>query len=416
MSLRVCIDARLESGTLGGVEQVTIGLAEGLSRLDDGDEEYLFLTTPGEDDWIRGHLSGPCRVMPVREPPIGAARRYVLRRALSRLPVIRPPLTPPPAPNDLMTSDGTIEWADVDVIHFPCQMAFLTEVPSIYHPHDLQHLHMPELHPTRDIELRELWYRAFCEQASLVVMMTDWGRHDLIAHYGLAPEKVATISWGSVIEAYPEPTPADLAETRRELDLPDHFLLYPAQTWPHKNHERLLEALAQIRGRQGASVPLVCTGGQTGHYERLRERVGELGLAETVSFPGFVSPLRLRCLYEMARALVFPSRFEGWGMPVSEAFSAGVPVACSSATGLPEVAGDAALIFDPEEPDQIADCIWRLWTDSKLRGRLVERGHQRAAATSIHAAARVFRAHYRRIGGGKLTPDDRELLAASRPA
>jgi glycosyltransferase involved in cell wall biosynthesis len=413
--LRVCIDARMPTGLLGGVEQVVIGLAHGLSKLDDGSEEYLFLTTPGEDEWIRRHLDGPCRTMTLGQPPIWAARGYLIRRVLSRrLPWIQRELTPPPAPKDLMVSDGTIEWAGVDVIHFPCQMAFLTEIPSIYHPHDLQHLHLPELHPARDVELRELWYRAFCEQASLVVMMTNWGREDVINHYGLPPDKVAAIPWGSVLDAYPEPAPDDISATREDLGLPETFILYPANTWSHKNHERLLEALALIRSRHGVTIPLVCTGRQTPHYDTLRKRVTELGLAGSVWFAGFVSPLQLRCLYAIARAMVFPSRFEGWGMPVSEAFAAGVPVASSSATGLPEVAGDAALIFDPEETDQIADRVWRVWTDRDLRATLVARGKRRVGETSVERAARVFRAHYRRISGGRLTPEDRELLAEPR--
>ena len=131
---------------------------------------------------------------------------------------------------------------------------------------------------------------------------------------------------------------------------------------------------------------------------------------------GFVTPLELRCLYEMATALVFPSRFEGWGMPVSEAFASDLPVASSSATGLDEVVGEAALTFDPERPDQIADAVWRLWTDPQLRATLVERGRRRSEGSRVDHAVRVFRAHYRRIAGRRLSDEDRALLTSPPPA
>jgi len=113
----------------------------------------------------------------------------------------------------------------------------------------------------------------------------------------------------------------------------------------------------------------------------------------------------------MATALVFPSRFEGWGLPISEAFDAGVPVACSTATGLPDLVGDAALTFDPDDTEQIADEVLRLWSDPELRATLRERGKQRAAQFSFDHTAKLFRAHYRRIGQRPLSEEDRILLA-----
>ena len=259
--LRVCIDARMETGVLGGVEQVVIGLADALSRLDDGPEEYLFLTTPGKDEWLRPYMRGPCRIMNVGYPPAWTLRRYKMRDLLSRrLPFISRPLLPPSGPEHVMVSDGTVEQADVDVVHFPNQMAFLTQIPSIYHPHDLQHLHLPEMFSDQDHFYRGLWYPAFCEQATLVAMMTAWGKRDLLEHFDLPRDKVAVVPWGSVMEAYPEASEEDLAATRRDLAGPQDFLLYPAQTWPHKNHKRLLDALALSAIATAKSHRVVCPG------------------------------------------------------------------------------------------------------------------------------------------------------------
>ncbi|MGA9372824.1 MAG: glycosyltransferase, partial [Solirubrobacterales bacterium] len=111
-----------------------------------------------------------------------------------------------------------------------------------------------------------------------------------------------------------------------------------------------------------------------------------------------------------------PSRFEGWGLPVCEAFSAGLPVAASSATGLPDLVRDAGLIFDPESADEIAAAVQRIWTEEELRRSLAERGRERSELFSWDHSARLLRAHYRRIAGRSLAEEDRILLAAQPAA
>jgi glycosyltransferase involved in cell wall biosynthesis len=407
--LRVCIDARLGAGRFGGVEQVVIGLAAALSRLEDGDEEYLFLAYPEHDDWLGPYLGGPCRLLHPRRGYLNRRSRAIGRALLERLPRAGPRFSVRP-------TDGTAERAGADVMHFPIQDAFTTEIPSIYQPHDLQHLHLPELFSGWERARREAIYRTHCERAALVVSMTSWGRRDFIESYGLPAEKVTVVPGGSVLREYPAPTDSDLSRLRERLSLPESFLLYPAQTWPHKNHQRLLEALARIAEEDGLAVPLVCPGKQTKDYRDIRELVDRLGLAERTSFPGFVSSLELRGLYELATALVFPSRFEGWGLPVCEAFDAGLPVASSNAAGLPDVVGDAGLLFDPDDVDAIRQQLLRLWTDPDLREKLRERGMKRASKFSFDHTALLFRAHYRQVGGRELTEEDRILLANPPPA
>jgi len=241
--------------------------------------------------------------------------------------------------------------------------------------------------------------------------MSHWAREDFIRQYDLPPEKVKVIPGGSVLHAYPVPEECDLVATRQRFNLPERFIFYPARLWPHKNHLGLLEALALLRDRDRLVVPLVSSGGFEASYSTIRKRVRQWRLDDQVRFLGFVRPLELQCLYQLCRGLVFPSKFEGWGLPVTEAFAAGVPVACSNVTSLPELAGDAALLFDPYRPDQIADAIRRLWTDEELRQTLIERGHQRARQFTWDRAVRLFRAHYRRLMDRPLTDEDRELLA-----
>jgi glycosyltransferase involved in cell wall biosynthesis len=407
--LRVCIDARLGSGQFGGVEQVVIGVASGLSRLDDGDEEYLFLTHPEQEEWLLPYLSGPCRTLHPRLSYRRRRARAIGLGLLERIPRVGRGFS-------VRRSDGTIEAAGVDVVHFPFQDAFTTDIPSLYQPHDLQHRHFPENFPDWLYQRREKVYRAHCERAAAVVMMTSWGRRDLIESYGLADEKVWVVPGASVLQSYPTSTPEELDEIAEQLGLPDSFLYYPAHPWLHKNHEGLLAALAEIRERTGTTIPLVCSGAAPEAYVQVRNRARALGLEETTIFTGFVSPKELRAIYERATAMAFPSRFEGWGLPICEAFSVGLPLASSSASGLPELVGDAGLIFDPNSTEQMADAVQRLWESEELRRDLAERGRRRGAEFSWDHTARLFRAHYRRIGGRTLAEEDRILLAAPPPA
>jgi glycosyltransferase involved in cell wall biosynthesis len=417
-ALRVCIDARVRDGE-GGRQQLVIGLARALSRLDDGNE-YLFLVSPEDDEWLRPHLAGRCRRLEPGHPPprkrLGSRIAWQFEARSEWLWRRRwPPPTDRYTEEEIKTigvSDGTIELAGVDVMHFVLSGGFLTTVPTIYHPHDLQHLHHPHFFETEDAAARDLIYRTYSDQASLVVMMTSSGKRNLVAQFHLPPEKVAVVPGGSVLGDYPEPSAADLSSVRERLRLPERILLYPARTWPHKNHVTLLEAVALLRDRHGLEIGLVCPGAHDEHFGLLEERVLELGLSDNVLFPGFVSPLELRALYSLATALVFPSLFEGWGLPVSEALWAGVPVACSAIPPLLDVARDAALTFDPHSREQIADAIARLWRDAHLRDDLVTRGKRRSEQISFEHAARVFRAQYRRIGGGRLSREDKALVQA----
>ncbi len=399
--LRVCLDARLVSGAWGGVEQFVIGLASGLSKLLDGDEEYLFLAYSGAHEWLDPYISGPCRILEVAPPsPMGRRFRSVAKSLFPFLVSIRDrvsvlPGLGPPGPR---WSEGTVEAAGVDIMHFTNQKAFLTNVASIYHPWDLQHLHYPRYFSVRDRLARETSYRAFCGRAEMVAVASEWTRRDLMEHYGLPGHKVQVIPVPPVLAAYPDPSHEDVAAVKRGFRLPEEFVFYPAQTWRHKNHIALLDALALLRTRFG-DVHLVSSGTLNDFYPEIARRAEELGLAGQVHFLGFVSPLELQCLYRSCRCVVFPSLFEGWGMPVSEAFLAGVPVACSNVTSLPEQAGDAALLFDPRRPEEIADAIYRLLTDEPLRRDLVERGKKRAAGLTWERTARILRAHYRRIAG-----------------
>lgn len=415
-ALRVCVDARLEDGVAGGMQQAILGLAAGLSTLDDGDETYLFLVRDGTDGWLRPWLRGPCRALSApgptaAAPGVRARVRRVLGPAVSTW-VARGPLgrfLPVAVPR----SDGTIERAGVDVMHFTLHAGFLTDVPSLFVPHDLQHLHHPEHFTPLDRRWRACFYPALARQARLVVALSRHGQRDVVERLGTAPTRVRVVGWAPPIDAYAEPSPADLLAVRSRHALPEAFALYPAQTWPHKNHLRLLEALAILRDRHGLRVHAVFTGRQNEFFPVIERRVRRLGLRDQVRFTGYVPPLELAALYRLARLLAFPSTFEGFGLPIVEAFRAGLPVACARTTSIPELAGDAALLFDPERPDDVAAALARLWSDGRLRAELADRGRRRVAAMSWRDVALRYRALYRLVAGRGLDDADRARVDAT---
>jgi glycosyltransferase involved in cell wall biosynthesis len=418
--LKVAIDARLQTGVAGGVESVIRGLATGLSRLEGGDERYMFLSYDDSREWLEPSIGGACSMLSAGPSPMStqASRsRSLAKRAMPRLygavksmPVIARIRLPSIAP-----SDGRVERAGAAVVHFPIQGAFATTIPSIYHPHDLQHVHLPQFFSPRQRAIREKAYSFFCHQAATVAVTSSWSRQDIIEHYGLDPEKVKVLPWAPIVTEYPEPSPTDLEALRARYGLPERFIFYPAQTWPHKNHMALLEALALLRRDRGTVVPFVSSGFQNEYFSKLKHREDQLGLSDQTHWLGFVTPLELQSLYRLATAVVVPTRFEAASGPVWEAFVAGTPVACSTVTSLPQQAGDAAILFDPDDIPEIADAIGRLWTEEGLRNLLVERGRAMVAPFSWDLTARLFRAEYRRIAGQSLTPEDLALLATKWP-
>ena len=259
--------------------------------------------------------------------------------------------------------------------------------------HDLIYRHVPEAHfGVRSLGMRVL-VPLVARRSDRVIAVSRTTRDDIVELLHLPPDRIDVVPNGVTLPGAVAPTPT--SELRERFDLGERrLLLTAAAKRPHKNLMRLLDALALL---DSARRPvLVLPGYPTPHERELRARATALRLAGDVRFLAWVSREDMEGLYAAADAFVFPSLYEGFGLPVLEAMERGVPVACSGSGALAEVAGDAALTFDPLSVREIADALTALLTDPARVEQLRERGRRRASEFTWARAARGTLASYER--------------------
>jgi glycosyltransferase involved in cell wall biosynthesis len=166
--------------------------------------------------------------------------------------------------------------------------------------------------------------------------------------------------------------------SRIKYALPDEFIFYPAATWPHKNHIKLLEAISILRKKYVFEKKLVLIGIPMNNHSRIMDTVKRLNLRKQVIFLHFVPFSDLPVIYNLSTIIVFPSLFEGFGIPLIEAMNVGLPIACSDRTSIPEIVDDAGIYFNPDSAEDIAEKIFLLWQDNDMKRELIRKGFGRA--------------------------------------
>ena len=253
-----------------------------------------------------------------------------------------------------------------DLIVFPSQesASCQTRRPALVAIHDLMHRYESHFEEYQGgvFARRERHYRSICAAAAGILVDSELGKRQVIESYGVHPEKVFVL---------PFAPPSYLAESgevdvRAKYGLPEQYLFYPAQFWEHKNHLRLVEALAVAKGR-GLPVKLVLAGSRKNAYDRVVSRIEALGLSQDVTILGYVPNEDMAALYRQAMATVFVSLIGPTNIPPLEAMAVGSPLIVSNIYAMPEQVGDAALLVDPNSAEDIADKIELLWVDAALR-------------------------------------------------
>jgi glycosyltransferase involved in cell wall biosynthesis len=229
--------------------------------------------------------------------------------------------------------------------------------------------------------------RSSARRASQIITISESTRRDVIRLLGVSPERVTRIYCGVDDRFTPEPRSANVKELRQRAGLPAEFILYLGTIEPRKNLTRLIDAYSMLRRRDATRLPLVLAGGRGWGDDVITARARGSGFEADIYFPGFVPEHEIPLWYNASTLFVYPSEYEGFGLPPLEALACGVPVIASNTSSLPEVLGDAAVLVDPTSVPAIADGMQRVLDDDVLRSRLISQGLEQARRFSWRGMA-----------------------------
>jgi glycosyltransferase involved in cell wall biosynthesis len=377
-------------GAGGGIYQYSTTMLDGLLSIEPRPDLILFYDRrdgSNSEVWrARGY-----KVMSLWPSTV----RWKLGRAVGRIAGTFGKRPPGLTPRDRVKVNSALrEWlssSDVDLLIFtsPTTVALDAGLPFVMAVHDLQHrLHpeFPEVSADGEWEFREYLFRNGVERALTILVDSEVGREDVLEIYGeLVPrERVRVLPF--LPAAIPDPASAAQASpaVRERLGVPDRYLLFPAQFWPHKNHVRVVRAIAQLRSNRGVDVPVVMCGSAGGALrssvlDAVRRTAAEEGVGDLVTILGYVDDDLMAPLYAGSRGVLLPTFFGPTNIPVLEAWAFGVPLLTSDLRGIREQVGDAAILVDPDSVAAIAEGIRVLWTDEPRRNELVSAGTKRLA-------------------------------------
>lgn len=291
----------------------------------------------------------------------------------------------------------------LDLLHAPVYVGPLAgRCPLVVSIHDLSFFRYPELFRPANRRYLQPFTRATARRARVVLASSQSTGRDVVEILGVPDERVRVVPLGVGDRMRPVDDAGALERFRRERDLPARVILYVGTLEPRKNLVTLVEAFARLAGRPGFAHTLVIAGGKGWYYEEIDAAVDRLGLRGRVLFPGYVPDGELRLWYAAADLFVYPSLYEGFGLPPLEAMACGTPVVTSDASCLPEVVGDAGLLVPPRDVDALAGAMGRVLGDEDLAARCRALGRERAGRFSWAECAGRTAAVYWQVLDGSL--------------
>jgi glycosyltransferase involved in cell wall biosynthesis len=269
---------------------------------------------------------------------------------------------------------------------------------SVVTIHDCIHLMFPQYLPNRlAFGYAKASMALASRRATRIMTVSESSKRDILRFFDTDPAKISVIHNAYDERFGVEPREEDVVRVRERYQLHDEFVLYAGNVKPHKNLERLIVAFDLVRKRGLDHLKLVLIGDEISKYAALRRAVHQHRLHKYVRFLGYLPEETLAVMYRLAGVFVFPSLYEGFGLPPLEAMASGTPVVTSNVSSLPEVAGDAALLVDPYDPHAIADAIYHVLCDEALRRDLRRKGVGRAHQFSWEASVRKIREIYGQV-------------------
>ena len=361
--MRIAIDAHSVGAGLAGNESYATNLIEALAEIDSLNQYTLFVTRSEAVERFRGRWPN-----------------FIVRRTLPHTPLIRIPLT-------LSTM---LRMNPVDILHVQFSAPPFAPCPVVVSVHDLSFEHLPQTFNRRSWTQLRLTVRHSARRAAQIVTLSEHARRDIIATYGISPVLVTAIPPAAPAHFGPINDEKELQRVRHNYGILGDYILSVGSIQPRKNLRRLISAYARLRrARPEHKLPqLVLVGKRAWRYDETLRAIQESGAGDSVILTGYVPETDLPALYSGALCFVYPSYFEGFGLPPLEAMKCGAPVIVGDRTSLPEVVGDAGLLVDPFDVNAIAGAIESLIDNPNLRAELSVKGLNRARTFDWRETAR----------------------------
>jgi glycosyltransferase involved in cell wall biosynthesis len=289
---------------------------------------------------------------------------------------------------------------ECDIVHFPEPYPFRSRKGKIVVTvHDVSFALMPEAFTRDVVSLFKKQMDVVARRADEIIAVSEQTKSDLVQLYGLDDSKIHVVLHGVGKSFRPIKELEELQDIRTEYGLPEKFVLHVGTLEPRKNHRRTLEAYRLMREKHSGQYHLVICGKKGWLYDEVLRMSESPSLKGNVLFTGYVRDEDLPGIYNLAAAVIYPSLYEGFGLPIAEAMACGRPVLTSDRGAMAEVAHGAALLVDPEDVDGMADGLYRLLEDETLRRDLVEAGLKRASGLTWEETARKTLQVYRNAVG-----------------